>query len=223
MKKLFLIPAKKNSEEVKNKNIIKINGKNLVERTLIESFSSKITDLIYVSSDSKNILNIARKYNAIPIKRPKIFCSNSASANSVILHFISVLPNNLISANPWIFYLQPTSPLRKKKHLIEACKLLKNNKPVISVYETEFNLFKGLYKKDKYLYPLVKEKFLTENRQKLKKTFYPNGAIYIFKIKDFLKKKKIPMLRSIPYIMSRKDSLDIDKTFDLNVLKKLER
>jgi CMP-N-acetylneuraminic acid synthetase len=223
MNKLFLIPAKKNSRGIKNKNLIKINGKSLVERTLKESFSSKLTDLIYVSSDSQEILNIAKKYSAIPIKRPKKFCSNGASANSVILHFISILPDNLIKANPWIFYLQPTSPLRKKKHLIEACKLLKKNKTVISVYETESNLFKGLYKRGKYLFPLVNEIFLTENRQKLKKTFYPNGAIYIFKLKDFLKKKKVPISRSTPYIMSHADSLDIDSISDLRVLKELEK
>jgi len=116
MNKLFLIPAKKNSRGIKNKNLIKINGKSLVERTLKESFASKLTNLIYVSSDSEDILNLAKKYNSIPIKRQKKFCSSSASANSVILHFISVLPDNLIRANPWIFYLQPTSPLRKKKH-----------------------------------------------------------------------------------------------------------
>jgi CMP-N-acetylneuraminic acid synthetase len=223
MNKLFLIPAKKNSRGIKNKNLIKINGKSLVERTLMESFSSKLTDLIYVSSDSEDILDIAKKYNAIPIKRPKNFCSNNASANSVILHFISVLPDNLIKTNPWIFYLQPTSPLRKKKHLIEACKLLKKNKTIISVYETEFNLFKGLYKKGKYLFPLVKENLLTENRQKLKRTFYPNGAIYIFRVKDFLKKKKIPIFNSVPYIMNYKDSLDIDSTSDLKILKELEK
>ena len=223
MTKLFLIPAKKNSRGIKDKNLININGKSWVERTFKESISSKLTDLIYVTSDSAEILDIAKKYNAIPIKRPKRFCSNNSNANSVILHFISVLPDNLIRTNPWIFYLQPTSPLRKKKHLIEVCKLLKKNKAIISVYETEINLFKGLYKKGKYLFPLVKENLLTENRQKLKKTFYPNGGIYIFKIKDFLKKKKIPISNSVPYIMSYKDSLDIDSISDLKILKELEK
>jgi CMP-N-acetylneuraminic acid synthetase len=64
---------------------------------------------------------------------------------------------------------------------------------------------------------------LTENRQKLKKTFYPNGAIYIFKLKDFLKKKKVPISRSTPYIMRRADSLDIDNISDLQILKELEK
>ena len=169
MNKLFLIPAKKNSQGIKNKNLLKINGKNLVQRTLKECFSSKITKQIYVSSDSEDILNIAKKFDAIPIRRPKKFCTNGASINSVISHFISVLSDSLIKLNPWIFFLQPTSPLRKKKHLIEVCKLLKNSKSVISVYETKNNLFKGLYKKGKYLFPLVKEKFSSANRQRLKK------------------------------------------------------
>ena len=223
MNKLFLIPAKKNSQGIKNKNLLKINGKNLVQRTLKECFSSKITKQIYVSSDSEDILNIAKKFDAIPIRRPKKFCTNGASINSVISHFISVLSDSLIKLNPWIFFLQPTSPLRKKKHLIEVCKLLKNSKSVISVYETKNNLFKGLYKKGKYLFPLVKEKFSSANRQRLKKTFYPNGAIYVFKLKDFLKNKKIPIFKSVPYIMNYKDSLDIDTMSDVKILKELER
>ena len=58
----------------------------------------------------------------------------------------------------------------------------------------------------------------------LPKTFYPNGAIYIFKLKDFIRRKRqIPISGSIPYIMSIKDSLDIDNIFDLKILKKIER
>ncbi len=60
MNKLFLIPTKKNSRGIKNKNLIKINGKSLAEGTLKESFSSKITNLIYISSDIEDILNIAK-------------------------------------------------------------------------------------------------------------------------------------------------------------------
>lgn len=69
---------------------------------------------------------------------------------------------------------------KKKKHLIEACKLLKKNKAIISVYETETNLFKGLYKRGKYLFPLVKESFLTENRQKLKKNILSQWSYLYF-------------------------------------------
>lgn len=224
MEKLILIPAKKNSKGIKNKNLIKINGKSLVERVLIESFSSKLTNLIYVSSDSKNILNIGEKYGAISIKRPNKFCTDKSIANSVVSHFISVLPKKIVKKNPWIIYLQPTSPLRKSKHLIEACKLLIKKKPVVSVYRTQVNLFKGLFEKKNLIYPLVNDNFLTENRQNLPKTFYPNGAIYIFKLKDFIRRKRqIPISGSMPYIMSIRDSLDIDNIFDLKILKKIER
>jgi CMP-N-acetylneuraminic acid synthetase len=47
--------------------------------------------------------------------------------------------------------------------------------------------------------------------------------MYIFRIKDFLKKKKIPIFNSLPYIMNYKDSLDIDGISDLKILKELEK
>ena len=58
-------------------------------------------------------------------------------------------------------------------------------------------------------------------RQKLPNTYMPNGAIYIFKLRDFLKKNKMPTKGSHPYIMDEKTSLDIDSNHDLKKARKL--
>ena len=59
---LFLIPARKGSKRLKNKNNLKINKKSLVERTI--EFSKKISqkkDRILVSTDSIKIQKISLK------------------------------------------------------------------------------------------------------------------------------------------------------------------
>ena len=50
------------SKGVKNKNLIKINNKYLMEYTIITAIKSKLFDKIVLSSDSKKIIDKAKKY-----------------------------------------------------------------------------------------------------------------------------------------------------------------
>ena len=60
---LAVIPARKNSKGIKNKNIVKINGRPLINYTINSAKHSKyITDIIG-STDSKKIFQIFKKNN----------------------------------------------------------------------------------------------------------------------------------------------------------------
>ena len=59
-------------------------------------------------------------------------------------------------------------------------------------------------------------------KEDLKKTYYPNGAIYIFSVKSFIENKKIPFDRSIPFFMNNLKSIDIDTLDDIYYLEHLE-
>ena len=59
---IALIPAKKISRGLKNKNMRKINGKSLSEIAIMNAKKSKYIDKIYVSTDSKKISLLAKKY-----------------------------------------------------------------------------------------------------------------------------------------------------------------
>ena len=50
---LCFIPARKGSTRLVNKNLKKINGKSLVEITILQAVKSKIFEDIILSSDSK--------------------------------------------------------------------------------------------------------------------------------------------------------------------------
>ena len=50
---LAVIPARKGSEGLKNKNFLKFNNKPLVYWTIIEALKSKHIDKIVLSSDSE--------------------------------------------------------------------------------------------------------------------------------------------------------------------------
>ena len=61
-KKIFaFIFARKNSIRVKNKNIRKINNSELINYTFDLAKKIKLIDKIFVSTDSKKIINLAKK------------------------------------------------------------------------------------------------------------------------------------------------------------------
>ena len=145
---IALIPAKKNSKELKNKNLKKLNDLSLVELTILNAKKSKLIDKIYLSSDSDKILKSGTKLNINAIKRKKNLSTYSTSANLVILDFIK---NKIENTNQdyIIIYLQPTSPFRNNTHIDLALKhfIKKRLRFVVSVTENK-NFFKSLYKKD---------------------------------------------------------------------------
>ena len=98
----------------------------------------------------------------------------------------------------------------------------KKLRSVVSVIENK-NFFKSLYKKKITLLPFFNNNLITKNRQNLKKIYSPNGAIYIFYSKDFIKNKKLSFINSGYYLMNRIDSIDIDDKEDYELAKYLSK
>ena len=219
---LSLIPAKNNSNGLFKKNFLKLNNISLYKLALLSSLNSNYIYSTFVSSDSKKILKDAEKLGAIPIKRPKNLCLKNTLAKDVVYHFINYIKkkynlDNFENFN--IIYLQPTSPFRSHFHIDEAIKFFIKNKsyPVISVVDSKKPLEKSLKIINKRVFPVSLNKKVTFNRQKLERTFFPNGAIYIFKINDFLKLKNIPVKKAFGFEMDQISSIDIDDIFDYQV------
>ena len=72
-----IIPAKKGSKRLKNKNLRIAHKKPLLYWTAIYSFKSKIIKDTYVSSDSKTIISYAKKIGLKTILRPKNLCGET--------------------------------------------------------------------------------------------------------------------------------------------------
>ena len=71
---IAVIPARAGSKRIKNKNIVKLNNKPLIEYTLKVAKKCKYIDKIVVSSESKKILGIAEKLGVkTPFLREEAF------------------------------------------------------------------------------------------------------------------------------------------------------
>jgi len=227
MKIIALIPARKGSKGILNKNMQLLNNMPLVEYTIQAAIKATLVDEIWLSSDDPKILAIGKSYNLNIIERPKILSSDSASAEEVVKHFLSYLPKNVEKKNTVIGYLQPTSPLRTGEHVDDSILQMKKNNITssISVVKLKKSPYKSFIIDENKgrLKSLFNEKLSNFRRQDLPDVYIPNGAMYFFSITDFISRDGFPSNGSMPYIMSDEDSIDIDRKSDIQKAAKILR
>ena len=61
---IAIIPARKKSQRIKNKNIRNFNGKPILYWSILAAKKSKLFKDIYISTDSSKIANLAIKFGA---------------------------------------------------------------------------------------------------------------------------------------------------------------
>lgn len=116
MKILAIIPARKGSKGLKDKNIKDFCGKPLICWTIQSAIKCKFIDKVIVSTDSKKIKDISIKYGAeVPFFRPKKYSDDKAKTLDAVNYTVKKLEKDKSYFADYIVTLQPTSPLRKKK------------------------------------------------------------------------------------------------------------
>jgi CMP-N,N'-diacetyllegionaminic acid synthase len=219
-----LIPARAGSKGVPRKNLRTVGGKPLVVYTIEAAIGSVFIDRVYVSSDDEDILKIARLMNVEPLKRSEDAACDTSLANMVVYDFIKQLPRSEVVDDPVIIYLQPTSPLRTSSNIDSAfCEMDINNVfQCVSVMELKKTPYKAfILSNEGLLKSLFDEELTSSNRQTLPTAYYPNGAMYIFLLSEFIKNGNFPSNGSLPFIMTEYESIDIDTEDDFVMMEKL--
>ena len=106
---VIIIPARAGSLRLKNKNMLKIKGQTLVEKTIIFSKKIKKIDKIIVSSNDPKVLAYSKIFkNIYFLKRPQ----KLSSSKSLIIDTLIYLNKLFKEKFENILMLQPTSPYR---------------------------------------------------------------------------------------------------------------
>jgi CMP-N,N'-diacetyllegionaminic acid synthase len=227
-----VIPARGNSKGIKNKNIIKINGKELIFYTIKISKMVKEASKVVVSTDSKKILKLSKKYGAdVPFLRPSIYAKDSSSDLSVFQHYIRWLKKNNLKIPELIVHLRATTPFRSLKIINEAIKIMKKKRYISclrSMRPSSFNPYKMWYieRVGKSL-PIIKDRkeLHSTARQKLPKSFDHIGYIDILRVKKTIQKNTITGNHVYPFIIQKKylnKYIDIDTMDDLIKARRLK-
>ena len=222
METLAIIPGRKGSKGVINKNIRKINGKPLISYSIEAALNSKYIKKIVVSSDSDEIIEIANSYDVESIERPQYLAQDDSTTIDVIKHILNVLDETDSYFPEILVLLQPTSPLRDSDDIDEAMKMFfecDSADSLISLSKFNHNPMWSFKIEDNFLSPAFDKEFLNKRRQELPELFLPNGAIYIIKTRKFIEKNSFYLEKTKPFLMSEEKSLDIDTELDLKLVK----
>jgi CMP-N-acetylneuraminic acid synthetase len=218
---LAVIPARKNSKRVPNKNMQLINRKPLIYYTIVEALKSKKITNVVLTTDSQKIFNYGKKFKKlnVPFLRPVKLAGDKIESLPVVKHATINMEKIKKIKYDFILLLQPTCPMRTSFDIDKAINLIISKKAdtVISLSDVGpnhpfrmkkilkngkiFNIFDNLKKEN--MKPI----------QKLKKFYIRNGAIYISKRNVIFTKKSLVGKKVFPYFMSSESNINID-TFD---------
>ena len=219
MKRIAIIPARSGSKGLKDKNIIELCGKPLIAYSIEAALSTGLFDKVIVSTDSDTYAQISRQYGAEVFMRGESLSNDNATTYMVLE---DILKNKLQESYDYFVLLQPTSPLRKAEHIKEA----------IDKFDQKYDMFDFLVSVKEaehakvLVNPIDEDESLkyfdtdfSNYRRQGYKDYSPNGAIFIAKPEEYLLRKHFLGSKSLSYIMTAEDSIDIDGPLDLALAK----
>ncbi len=222
---IAIIPARGGSKGVPRKNIKLLNGSPLISYAIRAALKSKYIDRVIVSTDDKEIAEVAIKYKAeVPFIRPAKLAQDASATLPVLQHAIKYLAEKENYNPDLVVLLQPTSPLTLVSDINQAIEKIvktKTNSCVSLCEISERPEWMFVFEKinGNKIKPFLEKPGKKINRQELPKIFRLNGALYVTK-KDVLMKKNIITDRtnSSAIIMPAERSVDIDRPVDFCII-----
>lgn len=215
--KIAIIPARGGSKRLPGKNIKLLGDKPLIAWTIEAAIESKVFDHVFVSTDSQEIADISKQHGAeVPFLRPAYLSSDTATTNDVIAHLVDWFETKYNQTTSLIAVLQPTSPLRNARHIIEATEEMndKSAKAIVSVCKLEHPIqFCNQLGLDGSMAGFVNLENI-KRTQDLEPTYRINGALYIFNKEYVGRMQDLYSEGTYAYIMESKFSIDIDTQED---------
>ena len=212
---IAIIPARGGSKSIPQKNIINFCGKPLIAWTIEQAQESNSIYDVYVSTDDKEIADIAMDWGAKVIKRPQQLARDTSSSEEALLHALDHIEKK--QAVDMVVFLQCTSPLREPEDIDNAVKQFLFYKADSLFSSTLFDDF-CVWKKESDGLRSITFDYKNRGRRQDREPYYlENGSIYIFKPEILQKHKNRLGGKIIMYMMPYWKSFEIDTWEDLEI------
>lgn len=124
---IALVPARGGSTGLPGKNMMEVQGISLVARAVKLGVMTPNISRVLLSSDDKGIIDEAKKAGCeIPFKRPSELSTSDTPMVKVLEHAVRWIRDDMHGSGEdlrGLVVLQPTSPMRRLSHIIEAVEL----------------------------------------------------------------------------------------------------
>ncbi|MBT3515294.1 MAG: acylneuraminate cytidylyltransferase family protein [Nitrospina sp.] len=216
-----LIPARSGSKEVKNKNILKVNGFPLLAFSVRAALLSKEIDRVVVSTDSLQYKKLALEFGAeVPFLRPKTISGDKSNDYEFVNHALDWFSTEEGIIPSYIVQLRPTSPLRDPKLIDKAIREFKKSKRATalrSVHPMSESAYKCFHVKNKYLECICTRSSdldsLNDPRQLFSKTYQGNGYVDVLKTTYIRKQKNLHGNKVMAFITPTITEVDTKEDF----------
>jgi CMP-N,N'-diacetyllegionaminic acid synthase len=220
--RLCTINVRGGSKGVPGKNSKLLDGIPLLSHSIRQAVSTKKFDLVAVSSDSDELLEIAAKEGAEVIRRPPDLALDDSPKIPAIVH--CVMGAELIWGKSFntVVDLDATSPLRTPSDIVNAIELLEdsNLQSVFSACHSRRSPYFNLVSMDSggKWGPAIRASNPPTRRQDSLPTYDMNASIYVWNRDDLVKSQGVFLERTGLYLMPENRSIDIDSQFDFDLV-----
>jgi len=228
MKRLCTICARGGSKGVPGKNTRMLLGKPLIAHSIDHARQSGLFDHVAVSSDSDEILNIAKEYGAdVLVHRPDEMANDKSAKLPAIQHCARQAELSTGIAYDTFCDLDATSPLRSIEDIQGAVALMEaggcdnvitgapaHRSPYFNLVERVANGFVALCKQPDG--DLVR-------RQDAPECYDCNASIYVWNRESMFALESVLNPRTAIYVMPDERSRDIDSPLDFELVEFLMR
>ena len=225
MSTIVTICARGGSKGLPRKNVLPFAGIPLIAHSIRQALACPSIDGVYVSTDDDEVAEIAREYGAqVPYRRPGDLASDEAAKIPAIEHLVQHLEAQGLKIST-VVDLQPTSPLRLPSDIVEALTHTNTSELVVSVTEPAHNPYYSLVEVQQDGSLALSKAAGYARRQDAPVVWGLNGAIYVWQREALAKAaaRGFWSVRSLPYVMPRHRSVDIDDILDFEIAEWLFR
>lgn len=221
---LCTICARGGSKGVPNKNIKLLNGLPLIAHTIEQAIETRLFDHIVVSTDSKEIAEVAVNSGAeCWFLRPAILSTDKASKLDAIRHAVNEAETRFNQCYDLVVDLDATSPLRKVSDIQDSLDYFLKSKAsnLITASPARKNPYFNMVEYGEEGLQLVKSKngsSSPQSRQTAPIVFDMNASIYIWKKSALYEDSFLINKNTVLYEMPEERSIDIDTMIDWHLV-----
>lgn len=210
---IVIIPARKNSKRLKEKNTMILSGKPLISYSIEYALLYFLKENIWINTNDEKVERIAKSYDIQVYKRKDSLATDKTSTVEVIEDQIMDMESKKINFTN-IILLQPTNPFRNNLNLTKILKFYMSKKLNSLMTVSTANLKLGTINNN--LFEPLNYAF-HQRSQDMDELYFENGQLYICNkkiIKDF---KTIISSDVYPHICEGIESMiDIDYQEDFD-------
>lgn len=188
MKNLAIIPARGGSKRIPRKNIKNFLGKPIIAYSIESAIQSGLFAEVMVSTDDKEIAEIAKQYGAkVPFMRSAETANDFASTADVLNEVISNYKSLGLEFDNFCC-IYATAPLISSKNITDAFQLLQNSEftAVYPVVEFSYPIWRCLDVAEDGSMKRHWPEYENSRSQDLPKEYHDTGTFYWYKTKEWL-------------------------------------